>query len=410
MTNFIKNFFQNNGAWVATGTMVTKFSSFLVILFASRWLTKNDFGEVSAAINFLGFFVVFTGFGSYQGMLRFGAIVSPEEREKLKAYSFSYGMLIQLIICLVMAAVAWLIYRDHWSLLSIILLFNIRFFGVYLLEQAKAETRADFNNKKYALLDILSSVSLVLLVIILIQLLGKDGYIWALCVSPFAVLLIHKFKLSFSKKNLFSFTERDFWKFSVTSAMGGQVAEWLFLIDIFFISLIINQTAVAEYRISNTIPINLMFLAYVFLQTGYPELCKQHLNKDFQKKYLRNYLKSLIPISFVILAFGLTFPDALISLFGKHYEDSSIFKILIFGTVSVILIRAPFGYLLSALGKPAYTLGVSVIMLVIISIAYYFIIPKYGLKGVAYTNVFGLTLSGILYGLAYFYELKKIKS
>lgn len=410
MRKFLENFIQNNGIWVGSAVFVSKVSAFLLVVMATNCLLKEDFGQISSAVNFLGFFIAVNGFGSYQGMLRYGAVATEAERENLRAYSFSFGLLLQLAITLVMVAVAAFIYRDDWSLFQLVAVFSIRFFGIFLLEQAKSEARAAFDNKKYALLDIAASFFMLVLGVLLIAWLGKSGYIWALCISPFVVLIFHRFKISFKKVDFTSFSKREFWNFSFTTVIGTQLGEWIFLLDIFFITLFLNENAVADYRVSNTIPMNLLFISYIFLQTGYPELCRRYRDKAFQKNYLFNYFKTLAPAALVILLAGFLFSDFLMSLFGKHYDNSDLFRILLLGAVSVILIRAPFTYMLAALGKPKWSLIISGLMFILLSGLYFYLIPEYGTKGAAWISVFGLFFSGILYVLAYLYELKKIKS
>lgn len=408
MKKFLKNFILNNGIWVGSAVLISKVSALLLVIMATNFLQKQAFGEVSSAINFLGFFSAMTGFGSYQGMLRFGAMINEDEKEKLRAYSFSYGLLFQLLLTVVMVVIAAFVYQNEWSLFQLIAIFTIRFFGIFLLEQAKAEARAYFNNKKYALIDIVASLAMLFSGVLLIYVLGKDGYVWALCFSPFIVFLIHRFRVNFGKIDFSTFKEKEFWNFSITTVAGTQIGEWIYLLDIFFITLLLNGNAVADYRVSNTIPMNLLFIAYVFLQTGYPELCKRYQDKTFQKNYLFNYFKTLLPVSLIILFLGFVFSNDLMLLFGKQYSNSSLFRVLLVGAVSVILIRAPFTYVLAALGKPKWNLMISIIMFCLLTMLYYVLIPIYGLIGVAFISVFGLVFSGILYVLAYLYELKRI--
>ena len=49
-------------------------------------------------LNYLGFFIPFVGFGSSHGALRYAAIENePDEKQKIIAYSFSYGLNLKLL-------------------------------------------------------------------------------------------------------------------------------------------------------------------------------------------------------------------------------------------------------------------------------------------------------------------------
>lgn len=408
MINFANHFIRNNGIWVGGAVLISKISVFLTVLLTAWFLNKEELGVISQALNFLAFFTVLAGGGSYQGILRFGSIVKDAEKEQLKKYSFTFGLLLQLVVSLIFLSVAAVFYWNSGMILQLIAALMVRFFGFFLLEQAKAEARADFDNKKFALLDIASSLSLLILTVAGLYFFGLKGYLSALCLSPFTILFFHQFKINWHRKFFTSITEREFWNFSATSALATQVGEWIFLLDIFFISLLLSSSAVAEFRVSNTIPMNLVFISYIILQTGYPELCRNHSNLNYQKKYLKDYFKTLLPVVILLLAVTWFFSDFIMKIFGESYQDSSLFRILILVCVSVMLIRAPFSYALAALGKPKWTLWVSLLMMILLSASYFFFIPHFGLKGVAWINVAGVTFSGFLYASAYLYESKKI--
>ncbi len=408
MKNFVNHFIRNNGFWVGGAVLVSKLSVFFTVLFTTWILTVNEFGMISAALNFLAFFTVLAGGGSYQGILRFGSIAEVPEKEQLKNYSFTYGLLLQLALSIILIAIAAVFYWNTQIVFVLICVLVIRFFGLFLLEQAKAEARADFDNKKFALLDIASSLSLLILTVAGLYLFGLKGYLLALCISPFTVLFLHKFRVSKHREFFRSISEKEFWNFSVTTAMATQVGEWIFLLDVFFISMLIGSSAVAEFRVSNTIPMNLVFIAYIILQTGYPELCKNYRNLSYQRKYLKDYFKALLPVVIVLLLVSYLFADLIMKIFGEQYQDSQLFRILILVCISVMLIRAPFSYALAALGKPKWTLWVSLLMMVLLSVSYYLLTPDFGLTGVAWINVAGVTFSGILYAAAYIYESKRL--
>ena len=92
-------------------------------------------------------------------------------------------------------------------------------YNFFLLDQAKAEIRGRHNNKKFGQLDLIFNLISLLSAVLFSYFFGVNGYIFSLCLSPFVVLLFHRFKFSFSKKIFADFTQKEFWRFSISMAL-----------------------------------------------------------------------------------------------------------------------------------------------------------------------------------------------
>lgn len=404
MIKFLSNFFKQSGIWVASSFFVSKIAAFLLTLFMARILSKEDFGWVMYGLNYLGFFIPFIGFGSSHGTLRYAAIEKNYlEKQKIVAYSFSYGLIFNFLLNLLMLILAFVIFGKGNQLL-LVSLFSIRLLGVFLLDQAKAEIRGNHNNKKFGQLDIYSNVLLLVSAFVSSYFFGVYGYIFSLCLSPFVVLFFHRFKISFDRTLFRNFTEKEFWKFSVSMAFTNQLSELIFLLDVFFIGIFMDNSAVAHYRIYSIIPFNLFFLAALFFQTAYPKLCENHQNNSYQLHFLFNFWKLMLPVSiviFVVSFFGAAF---ILKFFGNdYYQNTTVFKILIVAAISVLLLRTPFGYLLASKGKSVYNMVIAIVSILSLVVLIKPIISKFGLEGVAWLSLGNLILVGILQMLAYFY-------
>ena len=133
MINFITNFFKQSGIWVASSFFVSKISAFLLTIFMARILSQSDFGWVMYGLNYLGFFIPFIGLGSSHGTLRFAAIAQDKlEKEKVIQYSFSYGLLLNFLVNLLLLVLAFVIFGKGNQLL-IVSVFSVRLFGFFLL-------------------------------------------------------------------------------------------------------------------------------------------------------------------------------------------------------------------------------------------------------------------------------------
>lgn len=410
MKTFIQDFIAKKGIWVGTSLLISRLSAFLLSVFVARILSKEEFGAVTFGLNFLTIFLAFSGFGASQGVLRFGSgINDPAKKTDLFRYAFSYGLIYNFILTAIMFLTVLLLYWDDILKVELIAIFSIRFLGIYLVEQKKAEYRADHNNKSFAKLDIFLSVSALVLGIAMCFFWGVKGFIVSLCIAPF-LLFFYDYRLHFSLRPFISqdFTKKEFWKFSWITALTTQIGELVFILDIFFIGLLMNDHDVANYKISSMIPMNILVLGFIFMQTEYPKLCLHHNDRKYQYQFIFNYWKLFAVIGSIILFFGYLFEDEILSIFGSQYQNVEIYRILLVGAVGSLLLRVLFVYMLAAIGKSGWNLAISVFMLVITSISLFLVIPKYGLDGVSYVTLGCLTLSGILPLFAYFYESKKL--
>ena len=404
MIKFLSNFFKQSGIWIASSFFVSKIAAFLLTLFMARILSKEDLGWVMYGLNYLGFFIPFVGFGSSHGALRYAAIEKENvEKQKIIAYSFSYGLIFNILLSLIMLVLAFVIFGNGNQLL-IVSLFMIRLFGVFLIDQAKSEVRGFHNNKKFGQIEIYSNILLLVSAVFSAYFFGVKGYIFSLCLSPFVVLFFHRFRISFDRTQFKNFTEKSFWKFCVTMAFTNQVSELIFLLDVFFIGIFLDNSAVAHYRIYSIIPFNLFFLAALFFQTAYPKLCENHENNSFQLQFLFNFWKLMIPISILIFAVSYFGASLILKLFGEDYaQNSMIFLILIGASISVLLLRTPFGYLLASKGKSSYNLMAASISIITLLVLIKPIIYNFGLEGVAWLSFINLFFIGIFQMISYFY-------
>ena len=404
MIKFLSNFFKQSGIWIASSFFVSKIAAFLLTLFMARILSKEDLGWVMYGLNYLGFFIPFVGFGSSHGALRYAAIEKENvEKQKIIAYSFSYGLIFNILLSLIMLVLAFIIFGNGNQLL-IVSLFMIRLFGVFLIDQAKSEVRGFHNNKKFGQIEIYSNILLLVSAVFSAYFFGVKGYIFSLCLSPFVVLFFHRFRISFDRTQFKNFTEKSFWKFCVTMAFTNQVSELIFLLDVFFIGIFLDNSAVAHYRIYSIIPFNLFFLAALFFQTAYPKLCENHQNNQYQLQFLFNFWKLMVPITILIFAVSYFGAEYILTLFGNDYaKNPKVFKILIVASISVLLLRTPFGYLLASKGKSIYNLIAALISILSLLVLIKPTISNFGIEGVAWLSLVNLFFIGIFQMISYFY-------
>lgn len=410
MKTFIRDFIAKKGIWVGLSLLISRLSAFLLSVFVARILSKEDFGAATFGLNFLTIFLAFSGFGAAQGVVKYGSgIENSLQRKQLFRYAFSYGLIYNFILTLIMIVISGILYWDEFDKIKLILLFSIRFLGMYLVEQKKAEYRADLDNQKFAKFDIFLSFTSLILGVLCTYFWNLNGFVLSLCISPF-LLFFYDPKISFSLKKITfnDFRNKEFWRFSWTTALTTQIGELVFILDIFFIGLLMKDQDVAYYKVSSMIPMNILVLGFIFMQTEYPKLCQHHRDKKYQYQFIFNYWKLFAVVGILVLLVGVFFDKEILSIFGHQYQNTEIYKILLFAAVVSLIFRVLFVYMLASIGKTMWNLVISAFMLFATSLSLYLVIPQYGLTGVSYVTFGCLALSGILPAFAYFYESKKI--
>ena len=112
----------------------------------------------------------------------------------------------------------------------------------------------------------------------------------------------------------------------------------------------------------------------------------------------------MIPISILIFAVSYFGAEYILTLFGNDYaENPKVFKILIVASISVLLLRTPFGYLLASKGKSSYNLMAASISVITLLVLIKPIIYNFGLEGVAWLSLVNLFFIGIFQMISYFY-------
>ena len=146
------------------------------------------------------------------------------------------------------------------------------------------------------------------------------------------------------------------------------------------------------------------------MQSDFTTLAKEHQNKKFLKNYIYNYYKIFIPICLVIFTIGYLLKDDIVKIVsGGQYQDLGYpFLILLAAFLLNILLRNLYGNLLSAVGLMKVNTIVSASVLVILVGTSFFLVPIYGVVGMAYSMLFSLQFTGLILMLSFFSYLKKL--
>ena len=412
LSEFLRNFFQNKGQHVFLSLLIAKICAFLGSLFIIRILPESDFGTMSIVASVFAIFTPFSGFGSHQSLLRFGSLNDDvSEKRSLANFLMLKGLGYQILLSVLFLLVSIFYVSRYDYIFYIFIFFAIRLIGFYFFNYIQSELRIFGNNREFASVNNVVNISGVLLLLILSYFFGLKGYLIAIAFTPFISLLW------FKKENLkpitenFSFNKKEIWNYGFHASGTALLSDALFSADVLLLSFLMNETAVANYKVAILIPANITFLALTFMQSDFPMLAKNYQNRNFLWNYIKNYYKIFIPISALIFLIGVIFKSEILHLFfsAKYSDNSMVFMILLGGFCLNMLFRNLYGNLLSAVGKMKINTLISALTLLLIFGFSFLFVPKFGIDGMGISLSLTLLLNGLLLMISFLYYLKNLK-
>ncbi|SHK10392.1 oligosaccharide flippase family protein [Epilithonimonas mollis] len=400
LKEFLSNFLKNKGHHVFLSFLIAKICGFLGSIVIIRLLPENEYGILSIVMSVYAIFLPFSGLGSNQILLRYGSISQNENKQRLSSYLFYKGLFYEILLVLIFIVFS-LFYENKYDSIFIIFLFcGIRLMGFYLSNHIQTYYRITGKNNVFANVNNAINIGGFIILLVFTYFWKFYGYLIAMSIIPYLSLFWLK-KAMFSAKNSQPVDKKEMWRFGIFTAATSVISETLFSLDVILLGILMNENAVANYKVAILLPSNIPFLVISFMQSDYPLLSKNYRNKAFLVSYIRNYYKIFIPICFGIFVFFYFFKDFLLTFFfGANYvENSNLMMILLLGFTFGMLSRNLFGNLLPAVGKIEVNTWISALSLLLLCIVSYFAVASFGVVGM------GISLAGMLVweGLAYMF-------
>lgn len=410
LQEFLRNFFANKGQHVFLSLLIAKVSAFLGALFIIRLLPENEFGTLTIVASVFAVFAPFSGFGSQQSLLRFGSLGEGEAGKKaLAKYLFFKGFGYQILLSIIFLLVSFFYVNRYEDIFYIFLFFAIRLIGSYFFNHIQSEFRIFGNNRQFARVNNVVNVFGLILLLTLTYFFGLKGYLFAIAATPFVALIWFK-KENFQAVGDFKFTKKELWNYGLHASGTALLSDTLFSADVLLLSFLMNENAVANYKVAILIPANITFLALTFMQTDFPILAKNFENKHFLRSYIENYYKIFIPVSVGIFFLGFLFKTEILHLFfsSKYADNSWVFIILLAGFCVNMLLRNLYGNLLSAVGKMKINTVVSLLTLVLLVLLSFLLVSRFEVLGMALSLSISMLINGLALMLSFHLYLKNL--
>jgi len=102
LKQFYKEFLDRSGFHILSSTIIARILSFLASWIALQFIPNFKLGFVIYAMNIITLIIPLSGFGSYQGLLRYGALLDMDkEKNELFAYVIKKGSIISIFLILI---------------------------------------------------------------------------------------------------------------------------------------------------------------------------------------------------------------------------------------------------------------------------------------------------------------------
>jgi O-antigen/teichoic acid export membrane protein len=394
---------------------IEKIGGFLLVLIMTHLISKEEVGLITYANTSLLFIIPFVGFGIHHGLLRYGSLSKSQTVKKSLFYltlkkGLNYSAILVFIIILLSPFISYKLGESR----IYILILSVQLFSLFLLEIIRIYVRLINLNKLFAQIGIVKVIIVVASAYVLTLSFNGIGYAISLAFAPLFVAIYYILTLNLLKKPIglkkTSFNLKTYLNYGLYTSLAGVLSQLLYAIDIILIgNILVDEILVAQYKVAYVLPLSLLFLPIVFMQTDFVKIAgKSETDKNYIKNYYLNYLKIFSLISVLTLFVFYYFSDDLIRLFGKEYtNDSNLMFIFSVGIMGAMLFRVPLGNILSAIGWPKINALNSLIILVFNVIFSSIFIYRNGIIGAAYVTAAMMWLSGILSLIAFIYYLKK---
>ena len=400
LKTYLQSFLSRAGSHIFFASIAARILSFIASWIALQLISNKELGVVLFAYNIIVFIIPVSGFGLHQSLLRYGSLLKTiEEKNSLFRYTFLKGIwtTITLVICIIIAS----IFIDfqfentqfYLASLSIVLI------PMYLFELIKIQFRLQLKNKLFAFTDIIFTSILTFSVLVLSYYYQEKGYAIALILAPTLSVFIYSNKIKVCFKNYTKPTviSKSFWSYGVFASLSNVVTQLLFVIDILLIGYLLNDSEmVTNYKYISLIPLSLLFLPRAFMNADFVTFTERIGDKNYILKYIKSYMMLFSIISLILCLFFYSCGTIILTVFDPEFTKfENAFLILIVGICGILIFRGLFGNLLSSIGKAHVNFYITSLALVINIISNYFLIPKYGITGAAFTSAGLMWFTGI---------------
>ena len=399
---------KNKGAlYIFFGNFITKFVAFFGSVFVISVLSKSAYGTLGYIENLFNYAYLLAGLGLSIALLRY--VVLAETAEEKKQY---YRYIIKTStafngILLVFACIVAYVYPHKESFsearwLLPLMMLSLPFHS--LVDSSTSMYRAMFDNKRYAIVSCLSVSTLIAAKYLLARFFGLPGAVLSSVIvyGSFAIVLLFVVRRRFFSgigqvEPLHREQKNTVIRYSLQYMVTNGIWALFMLNDVFLLgNLTGDSLAVASYKVAYVLPGNLSFISGSIGILVAPYFVRNENNIPWVRSA---YKKTYIATAGIMLAVSLglyIFAEPVFRLIFPEYLDAvPVMRVLLIASFINNGLRYTNAHLLSSMGQVKYNMAVSFGGVVLQVLCNYFVIPRYGAMGIAYTSVLVYSLMTI---------------
>ncbi len=405
--------FLREGHLILLAGLADKLVNFIVMVVAARYMTLSTYGNFSYIKSIVTTMTPFSGFGGNHSLLRFGMdTTNIKEKYNILFSALIFGTFFTLIILLVVKT--GFSHYDFFKNRELEEIFNVYIFFIlsyYFYDVVRNYYRINFDNKTYAINSIRYSFFVLILGTLSLVFFGYMIFLIVIVLLPIMTTLIDNKKVLFG--NIFHIKfEKSFWKYGLLIGSGAFLNQFFMQSDILVLGFMnIESELIAKYKVATLLVYTFIFIPNAFLVRDFTTLSAHAKDKKFLLHYVYTYIKySGTVLTFFIPLFYISSNIILKFLFGEKFQDNlDLQNILVFGLISILMLRMLFGNILNAVGKANLNVVNSVITIIIAIPVLFFLTKSNGIIGTAYAMVILFFCSGIISLVMFIYYVKNIK-
>lgn len=412
--NHIKHkIFLREGHLILLASLSDKLVNFIVMIIAARYMGLSTYGNFSYIKSIVTTITPFSGLGGNHSLLRFGMnTTNIKEKYNILFSALILGTFFTLIILFVVKT--GFSHYDFLKNRELEEIFNVYIFFIlsyYLYDVVRNYYRINFDNRTYAINSIRYSFFVLVMGSLSLILFDYMIFVIVIVLLPIMITLIDNRKVLFG--NIFSIKfEKSFWKYGLFIGSGAFLNQFFMQSDILVLGFMnIESELIAKYKVATLLVYTFIFVPNAFLVRDFTILSAHAKDKKFLLHYVYTYFKysSTVLILFIPL-FYISSNTILKFLFGEKFQNNlDLQNILVFGLISIVMLRMLFGNILNAIGKANLNV-VNAVITIIVSIPILFFLTKSnGIIGTAYAMVIVFFCSGIISLSMFIYYVRNIK-
>lgn len=400
---------------IFSASVLNKIIVFLSNIIVIRLISKVEFGAYTYALNGLSFALLISGCGLVTGTFQLcSEECDKDEKKQIYKYGCTWGIRINIVLSILILFFVLIFKLPIEGSNELLVLMSLNPIFLIVFDFQQIYLRSNFKNKEYSYGTTINTILLMILSILGSCLYAARGLIIgryiAYILTALIMITIFKAPVCLNKASLDDMRKTALWKISIISMSNNGIAELLYLLDIFFLGLIItNEELVASYKVATVIPNACIFIPMAIVTYIYPYFAANRLDRDWCRSHYYQLLKSLIIINAIISLVLCVFSKQIIILvYGEKYLDClTCFRILSIGYFFSGTFRVISGNLLVTQRKLKFNLFVNIICGIINIIGDLILIPKLYSIGAAITTFVVILISGLISTIYYLYLIRK---